>query len=45
MTTLHPHLEADCDEVSVLRSVLMKPEHETYAADLVDRLVEHVGEG
>ena len=35
---LHPHLEADRDEVAVLRSVLMKPEHETYADALVERL-------
>jgi glutamate/tyrosine decarboxylase-like PLP-dependent enzyme len=38
LTTLHPSLEADRDEAAVLRSVLMKPEHEEHAADLVDRL-------
>ncbi|WP_263841873.1 pyridoxal phosphate-dependent decarboxylase family protein [Salinibacter sp.] len=38
LTTLDPSLRADRDEAAVLRSVLMKPEHETYAADLVDRL-------
>ncbi len=37
-TALHPSLEADRDEVAVLRSVLMKPEHETYAQTLVARL-------
>lgn len=40
LTTLHPSLTADRDEAAVLRSVLMKPEHETYAASLVDRLAE-----
>ena len=38
LTTLRPSLHADRDEAAVLRSVLMKPEHETYAPDLVDRL-------
>ena len=38
LTTLHPSLTADRDEAAVLRSVLMKPEHETYAPRLVDRL-------
>ena len=41
MTTLHPHLDPDCDEVAILRSVTMKPEHETYADELVDDLAHH----
>jgi glutamate/tyrosine decarboxylase-like PLP-dependent enzyme len=40
LTTLHPSLTADRDEAAVLRSVLMKPEHETYATSLVDRLAD-----
>jgi len=38
LTTLHPSLEADQDEAAVLRSVLMKPEHDTHAEALVDQL-------
>jgi len=38
LTTRFPHLDADRDDAAVLRSVLMKPEHETYAADLVEHL-------
>ena len=38
LTTMRPSLEADRPEAAVLRSVLMKPEHETYADRLVDRL-------
>jgi len=38
LTTLRPELEPDQPDAAVLRSVLMKPEHETYAASLVDRL-------
>ncbi len=38
LTTLCPQFEADQDEAAVLRSVLMKPEHETCAADVVDQL-------
>ncbi|PEN14044.1 aspartate aminotransferase family protein [Longibacter salinarum] len=33
-----PHLTADREDAAILRSVLMKPEHETYAADIVDHL-------
>jgi glutamate/tyrosine decarboxylase-like PLP-dependent enzyme len=40
LTTLHPSLTADRDEAAILRSVLMKPEHETYAEDLVERLAD-----
>lgn len=40
LTTLHPSLEADRENAAVLRSVLMKPEHETYADTLVRRLTE-----
>ncbi len=38
LTTLYPSLTADRDEAAVLRSVLMKPEHETYAGPLVEQL-------
>jgi Glutamate decarboxylase and related PLP-dependent proteins len=38
LTSLHPSLTADRDEAAVLRSVLMKPEHETYANSLVEQL-------
>jgi glutamate/tyrosine decarboxylase-like PLP-dependent enzyme len=38
LTTLHPSLKANQDEAAVLRSVLMKPEHELYADTLVSRL-------
>jgi glutamate/tyrosine decarboxylase-like PLP-dependent enzyme len=38
LTTLDPALTADRDEAAVLRSVLMKPEHETHADVLVRRL-------
>ncbi|WP_103027231.1 pyridoxal phosphate-dependent decarboxylase family protein [Salinibacter altiplanensis] len=38
LTSLHPSLTADRDEAAVLRSVLMKPGHETYAESLVERL-------
>ena len=34
----HPHVTVDSDRVRVLRSVLLKPEHEESAAWLVDRL-------
>ena len=45
LTTLQPSWEADRDEAAVLRSVLMKPEHETYADDLVARLAALAREG
>ena len=38
LTTLRPSLTADRDEAAVLSSVLMKPEHETYAESLVEQL-------
>ncbi|MFB6099460.1 MAG: aspartate aminotransferase family protein [Salinibacter sp.] len=38
LTALHPSLTADRDEAAILRSVLMKPEHETYAEPLVEQL-------
>ena len=41
-TALHPSFEADRDDVAILRSVLMKPEHETHAASLVARLAAFV---
>ncbi len=34
----HPHVQVDSDTVRVLRSVLMKPEHETHLDWLVERL-------
>lgn len=40
LARLHPDLEIDTDRVTVLRSVLMKPEHENFAADLYRRLEE-----
>jgi glutamate/tyrosine decarboxylase-like PLP-dependent enzyme len=45
LTTLHPTLEADRNEAAVLRSVLMKPEHETHADDLVEQLSAFAEEG
>ncbi len=44
VTALHPELEADQDEAAVLRSVLMKPEHETHADGLVARLSAYAEE-
>jgi glutamate/tyrosine decarboxylase-like PLP-dependent enzyme len=38
LTQRFPHLEADREDAAILRSVLMKPEHETYAASLVAHL-------
>jgi len=38
LTSLHPSLEADQETAAVVRSVLMKPEHESYAEHLVDQL-------
>ena len=37
-TALHPTYTADRDDVALLRSVLMKPEHETHAPALVEDL-------
>jgi len=42
LTTLDPSLTADRNEAAVLRSVLMKPEHETHAEALVHRLADTV---
>jgi len=48
LTSLRPGVETDQSDAAVLRSVLMKPEHESYAASLVDRLEavarQHLGE-
>lgn len=41
----HPHVRADTDHVRVLRSVLMKPEHEGVVPWLVDRLETVAGPG
>ena len=38
LTAHWPDLEADQSDAAVLRSVLMKPEHESYAVRLVDQL-------
>ncbi len=38
LTHRFPHLTADRDDAAILRSVLMKPEHETYAASIVSHL-------
>ena len=38
LTALHPHLEADAPGARILRSVLMKPEHEAAAEWLVSRV-------
>ena len=38
LTRRFPHLTADRDGAAILRSVLMKPEHETYAAGIVAHL-------
>jgi len=38
LTDRFPHLTADRDDASILRSVLMKPEHETYATEMVEHL-------
>src|SRR5205823_2956250 len=35
---LHPDVERDADSVRVLRSVLMKPEHEAWVGELHARL-------
>lgn len=34
----HPHFEADEESVTILRSVLMRPEHESFIPELIDRL-------
>jgi hypothetical protein len=36
----HPEVTADADRTRILRSVLMKPESETYVAALHARLLE-----
>lgn len=38
MVALHPHIEADRRHARILRSVLMKPEHEDYVDRLHDRV-------
>ena len=38
LTARFPHLHADQDEAAILRSVLMKPEHETYIPEIHERL-------
>jgi len=37
-TAKFPDFEADADSVTILRSVLMKPEHELFITKLVERL-------
>lgn len=34
----HPDINVDTNEVTILRSVLMKPEHEEYTGELIERL-------
>jgi glutamate/tyrosine decarboxylase-like PLP-dependent enzyme len=45
LTARFPHLTADRDDAAILRSVLMKPEHESYAQDLVRHLADIAREG
>ena len=44
LTTLEPSLEADQEDAAVLRSVLMKPAHESYAETLISRLASYAQE-
>jgi len=44
LTTLQPSLKADQEDAAVLRSVLMKPEHETHAEDLISQLASFARE-
>jgi glutamate/tyrosine decarboxylase-like PLP-dependent enzyme len=44
MTRRHPNLAADRDRTRILRSVLMKPESESYVPDLHARLEELAGQ-
>lgn len=43
LTSLYPSLDADQEAAAVLRSVLMKPEHETHAEELIDQLSAFAG--
>ena len=36
--SLHPEYESDSDQVAILRSVLMKPEHHNYVGEIIERL-------
>lgn len=45
LTALHPDIQADTGETDVLRSVLMKPEHEPFARELMRRLEYYAGAG
>ena len=38
----HPQFKADSDAVTILRSVLMRPEHETFIPELIRRIEEAV---
>ena len=38
MTSRHPDVDADADGARILRSVLMKPEHEPYVEHLHERV-------
>ena len=38
----HPQFKADSDTVTILRSVLMRPEHETFIPELIRRIEEAV---
>jgi hypothetical protein len=39
----HPHLVVDSERARVLRSVLMKPEHESAVPWLIDRMTQLSG--
>jgi len=44
LTRRFPYLEADREDAAVLRSVLMKPEHETYAEEIGHHLADIAGD-
>ena len=41
-TKLHPEFKADSEDVTILRSVFMKPEHEGYIEELMKKISLHV---
>ncbi|HTR81709.1 MAG TPA: aminotransferase class I/II-fold pyridoxal phosphate-dependent enzyme [Bacteroidota bacterium] len=45
LKTHHPLIEADRDSATILRSVLMKPEHRAFVPEMVKELEEIVKEG
>ncbi len=40
--SLHPDFKADQETVTILRSVLMKPEHSTYVEELMKKMENHL---